>query len=56
MGRPLGDYDLLLSRADGTWSPVRDYSREFTAQCETRRELNAITPPNTSSGRPVAQR
>ncbi|WP_241524297.1 tyrosine-type recombinase/integrase [Mycobacterium paraense] len=32
VGRPLADGDLLLSRADGTPLPVRDYSREFTAQ------------------------
>jgi integrase len=31
--RPLADDDLLLSRADSTWLPVRDYSREFAAQC-----------------------
>jgi hypothetical protein len=29
----LADDDLLLSRADSTWLPVRDYSREFAAQC-----------------------
>ena len=32
VGRPLDDGDLLLSRADGTWLPVREYSREFGAQ------------------------
>lgn len=32
VGRPLADADLLLSRADGTPLPVRDYSREFAAQ------------------------
>ncbi|OBI75861.1 site-specific integrase [Mycobacterium sp. E740] len=32
VGRPLADTDLLLSRADGTPLPVRDYSREFAAQ------------------------
>jgi integrase len=32
VGRPLADDDLLLSRADGTRLPVRDYSREFAAQ------------------------
>jgi hypothetical protein len=32
VGRPLADGDLLLSRADGTPLPVRDYSREFAAQ------------------------
>lgn len=32
VGRHLGDGDLLLSRADGTPLPVRDYSREFAAQ------------------------
>jgi integrase len=30
--QPLADDDLLLSRADGTRLPVRDYSREFAAQ------------------------
>jgi integrase len=28
--RPLDDTDLLLSREDGTWLPVREYSRLFT--------------------------
>src|SRR4029079_1026394 len=32
VGRPLIDADLLLSRVDGTWLPVREYSREFAAQ------------------------
>jgi hypothetical protein len=32
VGRPMTEGDLLLSRADGTWLPVRDYSREFAAQ------------------------
>ncbi len=32
VGRPLADTDLLLSRVDGSPLPVRDYSREFTAQ------------------------
>jgi hypothetical protein len=32
VGRPLAGDDLLLSRADGTRLPVRDYSREFAAQ------------------------
>jgi integrase len=32
VGRPLGDGDLLLSRADGLPLPVREYSREFAAQ------------------------
>ncbi|BBX83550.1 tyrosine-type recombinase/integrase [Mycolicibacterium aubagnense] len=32
IGRPLTGGDLLLSRADGTPLPVRDYSREFTAR------------------------
>ncbi|WNG83789.1 hypothetical protein C6A86_009105 [Mycobacterium sp. ITM-2016-00316] len=32
IGRPLANADLLLSRADGTPLPVREYSREFTAQ------------------------
>ena len=30
--RPSADDDLLLARVDGTWLPVREYSREFTAQ------------------------
>jgi integrase len=34
VGRPLADTDLLLSRADGTWLPVREYSRLFAAQRE----------------------
>jgi integrase len=32
VGRPLADADLVLSRADGTPLPVREYSREFAAQ------------------------
>lgn len=32
VGRKLADADLLLSRADGTSLPVREYSREFTTQ------------------------
>lgn len=32
IGRPLTEGDLLLSRADGTPLPVRDYSREFAAR------------------------
>ncbi|OKH71497.1 site-specific integrase [Mycolicibacterium goodii] len=32
VGRPLVDADLLLPRADGTPLPVREYSREFSAQ------------------------
>lgn len=32
VGRPLDNGDLLLSRADGTWLPVREYSREFAGQ------------------------
>jgi hypothetical protein len=35
VGRPLADGDLLLSRADGTRLPVRDYSREFAASEST---------------------
>lgn len=31
-GRRLTDADLLLLRVDGSWLPVRDYSREFNAQ------------------------
>lgn len=42
VGRPLADGDLLLSRADGTPLPVRDYSREFTAQRKAA-GLKAIT-------------
>lgn len=42
VGRPLDDGDLLLSREDGTWLPVRDYSREFAVQRETA-GLKAIT-------------
>lgn len=42
IGRPLADADLLLSRADGTLLPVREYSREFTAQ-RTAAGLKAIT-------------
>jgi integrase len=42
VGRPLADTDLLLSRADGTPLPVRDYSREFTAQ-RNAAGLKAIT-------------
>lgn len=42
VGRPLADADLLLSRADGTWLPVREYSREFSAQ-RSAAGLKAIT-------------
>ena len=42
VGRALTDADLLLSRVDGTWLPVRDYSREFTAQRKAA-GLKAIT-------------
>ncbi|GAS94966.1 site-specific recombinase XerD [Mycolicibacterium canariasense] len=42
IGRPLADASLLLSRADGTPLPVREYSREFTAQ-RTTAGLKAIT-------------
>ena len=42
VGRPLADTDLLLSRADGTPLPVRDYSREFAAQ-RSAAGLKAIT-------------
>lgn len=42
VGRPLADADLLLSRADGTWLPVREYSREFTAQRKAA-GLKAVT-------------
>ncbi|MDT5096499.1 MAG: hypothetical protein QOC76_236 [Mycobacterium sp.] len=42
VGRPLTDADLLLSRVDGTWLPVREYSREFAAQ-RTAAGLKAIT-------------
>lgn len=40
-GRPLTEADLLLSRVDGTPMPVRNYSREFTAQRKAA-GLNAI--------------
>jgi integrase len=42
LGRPLTDADLLLSRVDGTWLPVCEYSREFAAQ-RTAAGLAAIT-------------
>ncbi|MCV7300667.1 tyrosine-type recombinase/integrase [Mycobacterium barrassiae] len=42
VGRPLADADLLLSRADGTPLPVREYSREFAAQRKSA-GLKAIT-------------
>jgi integrase len=42
VGRPLADDDLLLSRVDGTWLPVREDSREFTAQRKAA-GLKAIT-------------
>jgi integrase len=42
VGRRLADDDLLLSRVDGTWLPVREYSREFTAQRKAA-GLKAIT-------------
>jgi hypothetical protein len=42
VGRPLTEDDLLLSRVDGTWLPVREYSREFTAQRKAA-GLKAIT-------------
>jgi hypothetical protein len=42
VGRPLTDADLLLSRVDATWLPVREYSREFAAQ-RTAAGLSAIT-------------
>jgi integrase len=42
VGRPLADADLLLSRADGTPLPVREYSREFAAQRKAA-GLKAIT-------------
>lgn len=42
VGRPLAEGDLLLSRADGTWLPVREYSREFTAQRKAA-GLKAVT-------------
>jgi hypothetical protein len=42
VGRPLTDADLLLSRLDGTWLPVPDYSREFAAQ-RTAAGLESIT-------------
>lgn len=42
VGRPLADGDLLLSRTDGTPLPVREYSREFSAQRRAT-GLKAIT-------------
>ena len=42
VGRPLDDGNLLLSREDGTWLPVRDYSREFAVQRKAA-GLKAIT-------------
>jgi integrase len=42
VGRPLADDDLLLSRVDGTWLPVREYSREFAVQRKAA-GLKAIT-------------
>ena len=42
VGRPLADTDLLLSRGDGLWLPVREYSRAFTAQRKAL-ELPPIT-------------
>jgi hypothetical protein len=42
VGRPLTDADLLLSRVDGTWLPVHEYSREFAAQ-RAAAGLEAIT-------------
>jgi integrase len=42
VGRPLADPDLLLSRADGTPLPVRDYSRECSIQRKAA-GLKAIT-------------
>ena len=42
IGRPLADADLLLSRADGTPLPVREYSREF-ADLRKAAGLKAIT-------------
>ncbi|MGH3416718.1 MAG: tyrosine-type recombinase/integrase [Actinocrinis sp.] len=42
VGRPLADANLLLSRADGTPLPVREYSREFAAQRKAA-GLKAIT-------------
>ncbi|OBF70418.1 recombinase XerD [Mycobacterium sp. 852002-51613_SCH5001154] len=42
VGRPLAGAELLLSRADGTPLPVRDYSREFAAQ-RAAAGLKAIT-------------
>ena len=42
VGWPLADGDLVLSREDGTWLPVREYSRLFTAQ-RASAGLKAIT-------------
>jgi hypothetical protein len=40
--RPMAEDDLLLSRADSTWLPVREYSREFAVQRRAA-GLKAIT-------------
>ena len=42
LGRPFAYADLLLSRDDDTPLPVRDYSREFSAQRKAA-GLKAIT-------------
>jgi hypothetical protein len=42
VGRPLAVADLLLSRADGTPLPARDYSREFAVRRKAA-GLKAIT-------------
>jgi hypothetical protein len=45
VGRPLGDDDLLLARPDGTWLPVRDYSRLFADQRAAARLKPISAPP-----------
>jgi integrase len=48
VGWPLADGDLVLSREDGTWLPVREYSRLFTAQ-RAGAGLKAITLAGVST-------
>ena len=50
VGRPLADTDLLLSRADRTPLPVRDYSREFAAQHKAAGFKAASCGTRTSRG------
>ncbi|ORV98089.1 hypothetical protein [Mycobacterium kyorinense] len=57
MGRPLADDDLLLSPTDGMSLPVRESSREFTAQRKAA-GLKAITlgSCDTATSRGCARR